>query len=49
MAPIDKDLINFNQLNKDEKNYLFKYHLNIYLKISKFLNKNEKRWLASLI
>ena len=49
LAPIDKDLINYNLLNKDEKNYLFKYHLNIYLKISKFLNKNEKKWLGSLI
>ena len=49
MAPIDKDLINFDQLNKAEKNYLFDYHLNIYLNLSNYLNKKEKKWLASFI
>ncbi|MDC2971358.1 aminopeptidase P family protein [Candidatus Pelagibacter sp.] len=49
MAPIEKDLINFNLLTKSEKNYLFKYHMDVYLKISKYLNRNEKKWLASLI
>ncbi len=49
LAPIEKDLINFNLLTKFEKNYLFKYHLNVYSKISKYLNPNEKKWLASLI
>ena len=49
LAPIEKDLINFDLLNKKEKEYLFKYHLNVYAKISKFLNKEEKKWLASLI
>ena len=49
MAPIEKDLINFNLLTNFEKNYLFKYHLNVYSKISKYLNSNEKKWLASLI
>ena len=49
MAPIDKDLINFDQLNKVEKNYLFNYHLNIYLNLSNYLNKKEKKWLASFI
>ena len=49
MAPIEKDLINFNLLNVDEKNYLFKYHLDVYSKISKYLNQNEKKWLASHI
>ena len=48
-APIEKDLINFKLLNNLEKNYLFKYHLDIYSKYSKFLNLKEKRWLASLI
>ena len=48
-APIEKDLINFNLLTNFEKNYLFKYHLNVYSKISKFLNSNEKKWLSSLI
>ena len=49
MAPIEKDLINFNLLTNLEKNYLFKYHLNVYSKISKYLNSNEKKWLASFI
>ena len=49
LAPIDKDLINFKLLNKEEKNYLFKYHLNVYLKLQKFLNTNEKKWLADFI
>jgi Xaa-Pro aminopeptidase len=49
LAPIEKDLINFNLLNETEKNYLFKYHLNVYLKLSKFLNEKEKKWLASFI
>ena len=49
MAPIEKDLINFNLLTVSEKNYLFKYHLDVYSKISKYLNQNEKKWLASFI
>ena len=49
MAPIEKDLINYNLLTNLEKDYLFKYHLNVYSKISKYLNPNEKKWLASLI
>ena len=49
MAPIDTDLINFNMLNKVEKNYLFKYQFQVYKKISPFLNSKEKKWLASLI
>ena len=49
LAPIEKDLINFNLLTKQEKNYLFNYHLKVYSKISPFLNRNEKKWLASFI
>ena len=49
LAPIEKDLINFNLLTNFEKNYLFKYHLNVYSKISKYLNSKEKKWLASFI
>ena len=48
-APIEKDLINFKLLKDYEKDYLFNYHLEIYLKISPYLNKNEKKWLISLI
>ena len=49
LAPIEKDLISYDLLNKKEKNYLFNYHLNVYTKHSKFLNKKEKKWLAGLI
>ncbi len=49
LAPIDKDLINYDLLNKDEKNYLFKYHLEVYSKLSKYLDYNEKKWLISLL
>ena len=49
LAPIDKDLINFNLLNKEEKKYLFKYHFEVYRKISPFLKLKEKKWLANLI
>ena len=49
LAPIEKDLINFNLLNKNEKDYLFKYNLNVYSSLSKFLNPKERKWLASLI
>jgi Xaa-Pro aminopeptidase len=49
LAPIDKDLINYNLLDKSEKDYLFKYHLNIYAEYSESLNKKERKWLASLI
>ena len=49
LAPIEKDLINYKLLNKNEKNYLFRYHLSIYAQHSKFLNSKERKWLASLI
>ena len=49
LAPIDNDLINFNQLSQSEKNYLFKYHIEVFNKVSPFLNIAEKKWLASLI
>ena len=49
MVPIEKDLINYNLLTYYEKNYLFKYHLDVYSKISKYLNHDERSWLASFI
>ncbi len=49
LAPIEKDLINFKLLTSLEKNYLFKYHLNVYSNISKYLNLKEKKWLTSFI
>ena len=47
LAPIDKDLINHKLLSKKERNYLFKYHLNVYSKLSKYLSSKEKQWLTS--
>ena len=49
LAPIEKDLINYELLNKIEKDYLFKYHLSIYAEYSTLLNKKERKWLATLI
>ena len=49
MVPIEKDLINYDLLTASEKNYLFRYHLNVYSKISKYLKKDEKKWLAGFI
>ena len=49
MAPIEKDLINFKLLTIHEKNYLFRYHLEVYSKISKYLKQKERKWLASFI
>ena len=49
LAPLEKDLINFELLTKSEKDYIFKYHFEVYSKLSPFLNKKEKKWLASFI
>ena len=49
LAPIEKNLINYDLLSKSEKNYLFKYHLDVYSKLSKYLSLNERKWLASYI
>ena len=49
LVPIEKELINYKLLTSSEKNYLFKYHVNVYSKISKYLNLKERRWLASFI
>ena len=49
LAPIDKELINFDSLNTREKSYLFEYHLKVYMAISKYLSNTQKKWLASFI
>ena len=49
LAPIENELINYKLLTFSEKNYLFKYHLNVYSKISKYLNLKERKWLATFI
>ena len=49
LAPIEKELINFKKLGKKERDYLFNYHLNVYSKLSTFLKRDERRWLATFI
>ena len=41
MAPIEKDLINKNLLNKNEKKWINQYHRKVYNSIRGFLMKNE--------
>jgi len=45
MCPIDLNLINKSLLNKEEIDYLNKYHKEVYEKLSPFLNEEEKNWL----
>ena len=49
LVPIEKELINEKLLSSIEKKYLFRYHMNIYIQISKYLNLKERNWLASFI
>ncbi len=49
LAPIDYDLIDYKQLTKSEKDYLFRYNILIYTKLSPYLTKAERHWLASFI
>ena len=41
MAPIDKDLIDRNILNKNEKLWINNYHKNVFNNLKKFMNKME--------
>ena len=41
MAPIEKDLINNKQLNKNEKNWLNNYHKTVFKNLKKSMNKIE--------
>ena len=49
LVPIEKELINYKLLTLLEKEYLFRYHVNVYSKLSKYLNLKERKWLASFI
>lgn len=44
-APIDLDGIEISRMNQDEKEYLNRYHQEVYNKISPFLLEDEKEWL----
>ena len=48
-VPLEKDLIEEKFLTNFEKDYIFNYHLETYSKLSPYLKKNEKKWLAKLI
>ena len=41
LAPIDKSLIKKDLLNKNEIQWLNDYHLEVYKKLKKYMNKNE--------
>ena len=41
MAPIDKDLINKSILDKNEIDWLNKYHQIVFKNLKKFMNKSE--------
>ena len=41
MAPIDKDLIDKQYLNENEKNWLNKYHRKVYNNPKNAMNKDE--------
>ena len=47
MVPFDKELINFELLDKKEKDYLINYNLEVYSNVEKYLNHQEKFWLLS--
>ncbi len=49
LAPIEKDLIDFKQLSRKEKKYLFQYNMLVYSKLSPYLKNKEKKWLATFI
>ena len=49
LVPMEKELINYSHLTESEKNYIFKYHLKVYSKLSRYLNLKERKWLASYI
>ncbi|WP_416365226.1 aminopeptidase P family protein [Paraclostridium ghonii] len=44
-APIDLDVIEVDELNKDERDYLNNYHKLVYEKISPYLTEEERVWL----
>ena len=41
MVPIDKELIDLEILNKNEKNWLNNYHKKVFENLKKFMNKTE--------
>ena len=46
-VPIDKEAVLVDLLTKDEREFLNKYHEDVYRDISPFLSEEEKSWLRS--
>ena len=44
-CPIDRELVKKELLNKQEIDWFNKYHLNVFIKLNKFINDKEKKWL----
>ncbi len=47
LFPIDVKLVETSMLTDEEKNWLNNYHNQVYDKLSKHLNKEEKEWLKN--
>ena len=47
-APIDRDLIQSNMLNKHELKWINEYHKSVFDKLSEFLTFDEKNWLLKV-
>ena len=47
-CPIEIDLIEVSMLDKIEKQWLNKYHENVYLKLEDYLEKEERIWLKKV-
>lgn len=45
LVPIDLRLVDESLLNTEEKDWLFKYHQNVYKIIAPYLNEKEREWL----
>ena len=49
MAPLEPNLISWNMLNSEEKNWINKYHKKVFKNLSPYLEKKEILWLNSEI
>ncbi len=49
LIPLDKNLIDINLLNQEEKKWLFDYHKKILQNLKGFVNKEEIKWLKEKI
>ena len=47
-CPIEIDLIEVSMLDKIEKQWLNKYHENVYQKLEDYLEKEERIWLKKV-